>query len=69
MGPAHLLKVLIPLPPTISEQEAVMALTDTDALIESLEQLIAKKRQMKQGAMQELLTGRDSCQDLSEIGK
>ncbi len=47
----------IPLPP-LSEQHAIAeALADTDALIESLEQLIAKKRQIKQGAMQELLTG------------
>jgi type I restriction enzyme S subunit len=34
-----------------------MALTDADALIESLEQLLTKKRQIKQGAMQDLLTG------------
>lgn len=48
----------IPLPPTQAEQQAIAeALSDTDALIESLEQLIAKKRQIKQGAMQELLTG------------
>jgi type I restriction enzyme S subunit len=33
-------------------------LSDTDALIESLEQLITKKRHIKQGAMQELLTGK-----------
>jgi type I restriction enzyme S subunit len=33
-------------------------LSDADAWIESLEQLIAKKRQIKQGAMQELLTGK-----------
>ena len=33
-------------------------MSDADALIESLEQLIAKKRQIKQGAMQELLTGK-----------
>ncbi len=40
------------------EQQAIAeALSDADALIESLEQLIAKKRQIKQGAMQELLTG------------
>jgi len=46
------------LPPTTKEQQAIAeALSDTDALIESLEQLIAKKRQIKQGAMQELLTG------------
>lgn len=47
----------IPLP-TRDEQEAIAdALSDADALIESLEQLLAKKRQPKQGAMQELLTG------------
>jgi type I restriction enzyme S subunit len=50
---------LVPLPPTKAEQEAIArALSDADALIESLEQLIAKKRQIKQGAMQELLTGK-----------
>ncbi len=52
-------KFSIPLPPTKAEQEAIAeALSDADALIESLEQLIAKKRQIKQGAMQELLTGK-----------
>lgn len=51
--------VRIPLPPTDAEQEAIAeALSDADALIESLEQLLAKKRQLKQGAMQELLTGK-----------
>ncbi|BFU89320.1 MAG: hypothetical protein NTAFB01_05070 [Nitrospira sp.] len=49
----------IPLPPTKAEQEAIAeALSDADALIESLEQLLTKKRQLKQGAMQELLTGK-----------
>ncbi|MEI6521104.1 MAG: restriction endonuclease subunit S, partial [bacterium] len=49
----------IPLPPTLTEQQAIAeALSDADALIESLEQLIAKKRNIKQGAMQELLTGK-----------
>ena len=44
------------LPPTKAEQEAIAeALSDADSLIESLQQLIAKKRQIKQGAMQELL--------------
>jgi len=48
--------MLIPLPP-LPEQEAIAeALSDADAWIESLEQLIAKKRLIKQGAMQELLT-------------
>jgi type I restriction enzyme, S subunit len=45
--------------PNLKEQEAIAeALSDSDALIESLDLLIAKKRQIKQGAMQELLTGR-----------
>ena len=49
----------IAIPPTKVEQEAIAeALSDADALIESLDQLIAKKRQIKQGAMQELLTGK-----------
>ena len=53
-------RMLIPLPPTKIEQESIAsALSDTDALIESLEQLITKKRQIKQGAMQELLTGQN----------
>jgi len=45
--------------PTLGEQEAIAeALSGADALIESLEQLLAKKRQLKQGGMQELLTGK-----------
>lgn len=49
-----------PIPtPDFVEQEAIAeALSDADALIESLEQLLAKKRQIKQGSMQELLTGK-----------
>jgi type I restriction enzyme S subunit len=48
----------IPLPSTKAEQEAIAeALSDADALIESLAQLLAKKRHLKQGAMQQLLTG------------
>lgn len=50
-------KFNLPLPPR-SEQGAIAeALSDADALIGSLEQLLAKKRQIKQGAMQELLSG------------
>lgn len=52
-------QIPIALPPTKAEQEAIAgALSDADALIESLEQLLAKKRQLKQGAMQQLLTGK-----------
>lgn len=50
----------VPLPPTIAEQESIAtALSDADALITSLEKLIAKKRLIKQGAMQELLTPKE----------
>jgi type I restriction enzyme, S subunit len=52
-------KYKVPVPPTKAEQEAIAgALSDADAYIESLEKLIAKKRLIKQGAMQELLTGK-----------
>jgi len=51
--------LLVAFPRTKAEQEAIAeALSDADALIESLEQLLAKKRQLKQGTMQELLTGK-----------
>jgi type I restriction enzyme S subunit len=47
----------IPLPPTLTEQKAIAtALSDVDALITSLEQTITKKKAIKQGAMQQLLT-------------
>ena len=46
--------------PPLPEQEAIAgALSDADAWIDSLEQLIAKKRLIKQGAMQELLTPKE----------
>lgn len=49
------------LPPTKAEQEAIAeALSDADGFIESLEQLITKKRQIKQGAMQELFSRKQS---------
>jgi len=44
------------LPPTHTEQTLIAtALSDADALISSLEKLIAKKRNIKQGAMPKLL--------------
>jgi type I restriction enzyme, S subunit len=51
--------IKIPIPPTKYEQDAIAeALSDADALVESLEQLLTKKRHLKQGGMQELLTGK-----------
>jgi type I restriction enzyme S subunit len=44
--------------PPLSEQRAIAtALSDVDALLGGLERLIAKKRDLKQAAMQQLLTG------------
>ena len=48
----------IPLPPLPEQQAIASALSDVDALIAALEQLITKKRSIKQGAMQQLLTGK-----------
>ncbi len=54
----NLLNGRFPLPP-LKEQEAISeALSDTDTAIESLDALIAKKRDVKQATMQQLLTGR-----------
>lgn len=48
----------VALPVAKTEQEAIaQALSDADDLVASLEHLIVKKRQIKQGTMQELLTG------------
>ena len=59
---------LIPIPPTLAEQSAIAtALSDADALIQSLERLIAKKRDIKQGAMQELLTGKKRLPGFEEM--
>jgi type I restriction enzyme, S subunit len=48
----------VALPPTNTEQRAIVeALNDVDALLGALGRLIAKKRNLKQAAMQQLLTG------------
>lgn len=52
------LSQVLPIPTEEKEQRAIAtALSDADALIESLDRLIAKKRAIKQAAMQQLLTG------------
>jgi type I restriction enzyme S subunit len=56
---AALLQVPCALPSPPEQQAIAEALNDADAFIESLEQLTAKKRLLKQGAMQELLTGKN----------
>jgi type I restriction enzyme S subunit len=47
----------VPLPPTLTEQKAIATvLSDVDEMIAKLEKLIEKKKAIKQGAMQQLLT-------------
>ena len=49
--------IKIPFPPLTEQQAIAEALRDVDGLISGVDGLIAKKRLIKQGAMQELLTG------------
>lgn len=59
LGVSRFEGLLLAWPSRVGEQEAIAdALSDADAFIESVAQLLAKKRQFKQGAMQELLTGK-----------
>lgn len=54
-----LLELEYPIPQNKEEQTAIAeALSDIDSLISSLQKLIEKKKAIKQGAMQELLTGK-----------
>ena len=56
-------------PPTIAEQTAIAtALSDIDGLITSLEKLIAKKRNIKQGVMQQLLQPKDGW-EVKKLGE
>jgi type I restriction enzyme S subunit len=48
---------LLPVPTEAEQRAIAAALSDADALIAGLEKLIAKKRDLKQAAMQQLLTG------------
>mgnify|MGYP001164644583 CR=1 FL=1 len=53
-----LASIILSVPP-LSEQRAIAtALSDVDALLDGLDRLIAKKRNIKQAAMQQLLTGK-----------
>lgn len=51
-------EMLMPLPPPDEQRAIAAALADADALIAALEGMIAKKRDLKQAAMQHLLTGK-----------
>lgn len=62
ISPRDIRNFKIAMPHDLSEQRAVSsALRDADSLIATLEHLIAKKQAIKQGMMQQLLTGRRDC--------
>lgn len=54
---ADLRKIRVLIPPLSEQRSIATALIDVEALLGALEQLIAKKRDLKQAAMQQLLTG------------
>jgi len=49
--------LFLPVPPIPEQRAIATALSDVDALLDGLDRLIAKKRDLKQAAMQQLLTG------------
>lgn len=53
----NLHEFLVFLPPAPEQRAIATALSDVDALLAKLDQLIAKKRDLKQATMQQLLTG------------
>ncbi|MCX7409703.1 MAG: restriction endonuclease subunit S [Planctomycetales bacterium] len=54
---SDLVRIALPIPPLAEQRAIAGALSDVDALIGALDQLLAKKRDLKQAAMQQLLTG------------
>jgi type I restriction enzyme S subunit len=50
--------VPIPVPPLPEQRAIAEALSDVDSLLDALDRLIAKKRAVKQAAMQQLITGK-----------
>ncbi len=61
----------VPLPPLPEQKAIAQALSDTDNLIQAIEKKLNKKRAIKQGAMQQLLTPKEDWEvkKLGEIGK
>ena len=57
IGQQNLSLVVAPIPPLPEQRAIAEALSDVDALLGALDRLIAKKRDLKQAAMQQLLTG------------
>lgn len=56
--PKNLAEICVPFPPLQEQSAIATALSDVDELLAELDALISKKRLIKEGAMQELLTGK-----------
>ena len=57
ISPSKVKEIRVGVPSTLTEQKAIaQVLTDTDALIQALEKKITKKKLIKKGVMQKLLT-------------
>ncbi|WP_338415246.1 restriction endonuclease subunit S [uncultured Sphaerotilus sp.] len=67
LGTGRFAALPMPVPPLDEQRAIASALSDTDALLAKLDQLIAKKRDIKQAAMQELLTGRRRLPGFSDV--
>lgn len=57
----------VPLPPLPEQRAIAKALSDVDALIDALDQLIAKKRELKTATMQQLLTGQRRLPGFTQV--
>ena len=64
----QLQQVFVPVPPKTEQTAIATALSDADALISGLEKLIAKKRNIKQGAMQKLLQPKEGW-EVKKLGE
>jgi len=59
--------VVVPVPPLPEQRAIATALSDVDGLLGGLDRLIAKKRDLKQAAMQQLLTGQTRLPEMQRI--
>lgn len=60
-------KTTLPIPPLAEQQRIAKALSDVDALIFTTEKLFQKKKNIKQGTMQNLLTGKKRLPDFAPV--
>ncbi len=67
MSQEKLKEQIIPLPPLPEQRRIATTLSNIDSLISNLDTLIEKKRNIKQGAMQQLLTGKKRLDGFNEL--